>query len=770
MAYVKVTKSDTFETWRQKTNELGVNLGDYPLLYKNATVNFTGISGQPPALYAGATVAVFSITASAGVYSVSAITTAGLGYSVGDVIRVYGSDLGGIITTNDLLITVATDDGSTGIATVTVSGTAASNLQAEVNLIRDEVGSATLDLTTSAADIKAAINELDLRQGDDVLITTATDMSAALNELKTATNTLGAITAVGMGTTASLVADAIVEVGDLARDAQAELGGDMLTGYAGNSGGGTARVLQALNSLHAASSLSTLDEEYLKRDGTNSIDAGAYLNLSEKGVTPSDGAELVLNTMTGTTKSQRLRIDPTTGNIGINKAPIAGARVDVSGVVKATSFNESGTTLSTKYAAKSSANILSGDNTFNGSVTLSPSVGKSVVIGGSTVATSTINFLEWFQDTASAMFDSSGDLTKSYNDTTGKISFAVDNNSHSHAASNITDWAEAVTDTVGSMIAGNTESGLNVLFDDATNKLNISITGGTAITTDADGVSVTNNGITADQLNVSGDGTALQFLRSDADGSFSWAVPVDINTTYSTSVPTGTTNLRLSSSAGVNDDVQFVGTNSVSVTRINDSKLSVNHLTTAGHKHIPTGGAGGKYLTYSASGAAVWSADTFDADVADKVTAMVTSVNTENGISVSVDVNDKLSFDVNDPTITLTGDVTGSVVMNNLGSVSMVTTVANASHTHPFSNITGTIATAQYGTGTITAAALAADSVGASEIAANAVGNSELATNAVAQINVADDAIGSPELKSVQTFKLYNSAGTVVKTLYGAGA
>jgi hypothetical protein len=55
---------------------------------------------------------------------------------------------------------------------------------------------------------------------------------------------------------------------------------------------------------------------------------------------------------------------------------------------------------------------------------------------------------------------------------------------------------------------------------------------------------------------------------------------------------------------------------------------------------------------------------------------MVTG-NTESGISVTYDEETgKLNFDVNDPTITLSGDVTGTATMTNLGNVTITTTVA----------------------------------------------------------------------------------------------
>jgi hypothetical protein len=44
-----------------------------------------------------------------------------------------------------------------------------------------------------------------------------------------------------------------------------------------------------------------------------------------------------------------------------------------------------------------------------------------------------------------------------------------------------------------------------------------------------------------------------------------------------------------------------------------------------------------------------------------------------------------------------------------------------------------------------------------------------LASNSVTQVKLADDAVGSNELKSVVSFVVYNSAGTALKTIYGAG-
>ena len=108
-----------------------------------------------------------------------------------------------------------------------------------------------------------------------------------------------------------------------------------------------------------------------------------------------------------------------------------------------------------------------------------------------------------------------------------------------------------------------------------------------------------------------------------------------------------------------------------------------------------------------------------DSAIKDIVGTMV-SGNTESGISVVYQTgDDTLDFNVNDPTITLSGAVTGSGTMTNLGNVSIATTatadptltlsgdasgsatftnlgnatlnvtVANNSHSHTIGNITG---------------------------------------------------------------------------------
>jgi hypothetical protein len=65
-------------------------------------------------------------------------------------------------------------------------------------------------------------------------------------------------------------------------------------------------------------------------------------------------------------------------------------------------------------------------------------------------------------------------------------------------------------------------------------------------------------------------------------------------------------------------------------------------------------------------------------NIQDIVGAMVDSGNSESGITVTYQSGDgTIDFDVNDPTISLTGDITGSNTMTNLGNVAISTTLAS---------------------------------------------------------------------------------------------
>lgn len=71
--------------------------------------------------------------------------------------------------------------------------------------------------------------------------------------------------------------------------------------------------------------------------------------------------------------------------------------------------------------------------------------------------------------------------------------------------------------------------------------------------------------------------------------------------------------------------------------------------------------------------------------------------------------------------------------------------------------------------GSITTAKIANDAINGSKIANDVINSEHYAAGSIDQEHLADDAVGSGELKNVVSFIVYNSAGTALKTIYGAG-
>jgi hypothetical protein len=173
---------------------------------------------------------------------------------------------------------------------------------------------------------------------------------------------------------------------------------------------------------------------------------------------------------------------------------------------------------------------------------------------------------------------------------------------------------EYIADTVGAMVSSNSESGIAVTYQDADNTLDF----------DVGDFSITLTGA------VTGSGTVTNL------GNVSIA-------TTATNDPTLT----------INGDASGTAT----FTNLGDATLT---LTIADDSHNHT----------------TANIDNFTESVQDIAGAMWSS-NSESGVSVTYqDTDGTLDINVNDPTITLTGDVTGSATMTNLGNVSISTTVA----------------------------------------------------------------------------------------------
>ena len=200
--------------------------------------------------------------------------------------------------------------------------------------------------------------------------------------------------------------------------------------------------------------------------------------------------------------------------------------------------------------------------------------------------------------------------------------------------------AEYVQDTVGGMVSGNSESGITVTYQDTEGTLDfnvadpaISLTGG-----------VTGSATMYDLGNVSIT-TALDSAAVRA--KFSAGTGIDISSNGAISGENATTTNKGIASF---DTTDFV---------VTSGAVALRH-----------------------------------AGVKDIVGGMV-SGNSENGISVTYQsVDGTLDFNVDDPTISLTGAVTGSATMTNLGNVSIATTATS----DPTITLTGAVT----GSGTMT--------------------------------------------------------------------
>lgn len=116
---------------------------------------------------------------------------------------------------------------------------------------------------------------------------------------------------------------------------------------------------------------------------------------------------------------------------------------------------------------------------------------------------------------------------------------------------------------------------------------------------------------------------------------------------------------------------------------------------------------------------------------------------------------------------------TGDVTSSGDGA----TTIANDAVTYAkmqdlvtANRVLGATSAGVIGETLIQTAMIAPDAVTGSKIPDNAINSEHYAAGSIDNEHIADDAVGADELKSVVSLIIKNSAGTVLKTLYGAGA
>jgi hypothetical protein len=696
MSKVNVNTTNTFEEWRGKTNEIGSGLGDIATLTQNAVIVYTNnINGINEDTFVG-TPATFNVTINNKatpnpIYEIT-IINGGSSYTLTDTIKILGSLVGGVDSVNDITITVSSITAAFAIDGVTVVGTPTTDLVAEVNQLRTEAGLATLTTTSQIfsgainelddlqgnvnikgtkaaslpkstfATITDAVKQIDEFQGNVVLTTTAQTTSGALVEhesdigsmsFNTSTSSIALVVTAGnhvvLGSTITSGLNATKARTDFLLD---QLGGKMSTDYDGPE----TDLISALDSLYSASSTSTLDNTYVKRNG--SLDMTGMLQLDNLGVSVSGGTNPMLFKVgaTGSThEKMRIKVN---GNVGIGKTTGINYKLDVAGDIAGTKLRYGTDDTDVRYlrTARSTEQTVSTPTKFTGTVKFE----DPLYIGSTLVADDTLSITEWTQDRIGEVFTGnsvSGGITSTYNDTTGKISLAIANNAHTHISTNITDWTEAVQDTAGAMITGNTENGLVVTYDDSTGKLNFDVNDPVlSISGDATGATaMTNLGNTDIVLTLTDESvqdivgamvstpgnteTGISVDYRDSDGTIDFVLTADpiINLTGDATGAVTLTNLASS-------------TFNLPVVILDDS-----------HNHV------------------IGNIDDFTENVQDIVGNMVNPTNIESGIAVTYDdTSGKLNFDVNDPTFRLEGDVTSdTVTMTNLQTVVLTTTLTN---------------------------------------------------------------------------------------------
>ena len=283
--------------------------------------------------------------------------------------------------------------------------------------------------------------------------------------------------------------------------------------------------------------------------------------------------------------------------------------------------------------------------------------------------------------------------------------------------------AETISDTVGAMVGSNTETGIAVTYEDSDNTLDFALA--------------------AAQTSVTSLKNAALVIGRDADNDIDFAT--DNNIIFRAN---GADQIKL-----VDGILQPVTDSDVDLgtTGVRFKNAYVDSITVTGEVDAATLDISG-----NADIDGILEADaitvggvTLATTIATTVGAMIAG-NTESGINVTFEASDNtLDFDVNDPSITLTGDVTGTGTMTNLGNVSIATTRT---------------------AGSTDTSDIADDAITQAKIADNSVGNGQMLDNSINTAELVNDSVSRAKLKDEVVLTITNSAGSVVKTLYGAGS
>jgi hypothetical protein len=340
---------------------------------------------------------------------------------------------------------------------------AVNQLRTDSDSINTYIGNRTIPGTDTTLTDSLATLRSNIDTNDDELADHET-------RVQTIENLAGIGEASGLQTTASNIIDAVNENKGRIDDHQNEIGGDIATDYDGYGATYGTSIIGALNAFYQSET--NADSNYLRRDGTGSMDSGAAVEISNGGIN-SQSSNMLLKTAGST----RITVSSSNGNVGIGKSP-GSYKVDISGGLNATSLYYGGQDTDSRYVRAvygEQGTVVSDDTVFQANVLFN----GDIIFNDTTVQSGTVTITEWAQDVVGGMFTSnteSGGISAVYDDNTGKVTLAIANNSHSHTSGNISDFTEAVQDVVGGMVSPtNQEDGITVDYNDTTGKLSFNV-------------------------------------------------------------------------------------------------------------------------------------------------------------------------------------------------------------------------------------------------------------------------------------------------------
>jgi cytoskeletal protein CcmA (bactofilin family) len=369
---------------------------------------------------------------------------------------------------------------------------------------------------------------------------------------------------------------------------------------------------------------------------------------------------------------------------------------------------------------------------------------QGIVVGSVTVAGSTMTGNLVFNDNTKVILGTSSDGLEIYHDgtnsyiadtgtgdlkvTAAQVDFSgnvdVDGTLEADVITvNGATLDETIQDSIGTMLSGNTEEGITVTYDDTDNEIDFALS--------------------ATQTTITSLKNAALVIGRDADNDIDFAT--DNNIIFRAN---GADQVKLLDGIlqPITDSDIDLGTTGV---RFKDA--FVDTITVTGEidgASLDISGNADIDGTLEADAITV-NGVALTSHIQTLVGAMVSS-NSESGIEVDYQPGDAtIDFNVSDPTITLTGDITGAGTITNLNSVSIVTTRA-----------AGSTSTDDIADNAITNA----------KMADNAINTTEILDDAVTTAKIINDAVSRAKLKDEVVLTITNSAGSVVKTMYGAGS